>query len=231
MSRNTRIALSACAAACSLALLQPASATTITFDNVADGTNINTVYAGLGVTFDNPLGVSVDNPSSPNIFARASSTNASPGNVVSVFATGVPAFDARYGAVEAVFASGQRQVSIDAAILRLPEGLGTPVNAPKMEIYDVNNNFVTAVSWDFTKIAQPAAGGITAFETLSFTSASANIGKVRFLSGQPGGSPSNFGVFDNFSFTAAVPEPTTTAMFALGLLGLSIRSLRRQRAD
>ena len=148
--------------------------------------------------------------------------------MVSVFGTGVPAYDARYGAVEAVFAQGQKTVSIDAAILRLPEGLGLPTNAPKLEIYDLSNHFITAVSWDFSQIPEPPAGGITAFETLSFSSATANIGKVRFLSGQPGSAPSNFGIFDNFSFTSAVPEPGTTAMYALGLIGLGFRTLRQR---
>lgn len=211
-------------------LVGNASAVLINFDDVTNGTVINSNYAALGVTFNNPLGVSGDNPDSPNIFARASSTNASPGNVVSVFGTGVPAFDARYGAVEAVFSSGQRQVSIDAAILRLPEGLGTPVNSPKLEIYDLSNVLITTILWDFTLIPQPAAGGITAFETLSYTSGTDNIGKVRFLSGQPGNSPSNFGFFDNLSFRqggGTVPEPGTWVLVALGILSLAITSRRR----
>lgn len=211
-------------------LVGNASAVLINFDDVTNGTVINSNYAALGVTFNNPLGVSADNPDSPNIFARASSTNASPGNVVSVFGAGVPAFDARYGAVEAVFSSGQRQVSIDAAILRLPEGLGTPVNSPKLEIYNLSNVLITTILWDFTLIPQPAAGGITAFETLSYTSGTDNIGKVRFFSGQPGNSPSNFGFFDNLSFRqggGTVPEPGTWALVALGILSLAITSRRR----
>lgn len=212
-------------------LVGNASAVLINFDDVTNGTVINSNYAALGVTFNNPLGVSADNPDSPNIFARASSTNASPGNVVSVFGTGVPAFDARYGAVEAVFSSGQRQVSIDAAILRLPEGLGTPVNSPKLEIYDLSNVLITAILWDFTLIPQPAAGGITAFETLSYTSGTDNIGKVRFFSGQPQNSPSNFGFFDNLSFSrggGSVPEPGTWALVVLGILSLATSRRRSQ---
>ena len=87
-----------------------ASAVLINFDDVADGTNINTQYSALGVTFNNPAGVLPGIPGSPNIWARSSVTNASPPNVVSVFQTGIPAFDARFGAVEAVFSLAQKQV-------------------------------------------------------------------------------------------------------------------------
>lgn len=207
-----------------LGLQVPAFATLINFDNVADATVIDNTYAGLGVTFNNPLGGS--------IFARTTTAAASPNNVVSVFDTGVPAFDARFGAVEAVFSSGQRFVSIDAAILRLPEGLGTPINFPKLEIYDTNNVFVTSVNWDFSQIPQPGAGAITGYETLSFTAAGDTIGKVRFLSGQPGGSPSNFGLFDNLEFrqgtTNPLPLPSSVSLLVLGLAGLAATRWQRR---
>lgn len=207
-----------------------ASATTINFDDVADGTNINTHYSG--VTFSNPLGVSADNTDSPNIFARSFTTNNSPGNVVSVFSTGVPAFDARWGGVQALFSIGQSHVSIDAAILRLPEGLGTPRNAPKLEVYGTSGNFITSVSWDFTQIAQPDVGGITGFETLSYTAGGNDIGKVVFLSGQPGESPSNFGLFDNLTYDrqngGTIPEPNSLLLLGLGVLGLTAGRLRRR---
>lgn len=197
-----------------------AYAVTINFDGIADGTVIDSFYPG--VTFSNPVG-----PAS--IFARSSSSAASPSNVVSVLSTGVPAFDARFGAVEAVFSSPQRYVSIDAAILRLPEGLGTPVNFPKLEIYNAGG-FVTAINWNFSTIPQPGAGAITGYETLAYQSSTTDITKVRFFSGQPGGSPSNFGLFDNLTFqTTPIPEPSTFAALGLGLgiVGFALR--RRSR--
>lgn len=206
-------------------------AAVINFDDVGDGTVINTHYSALGVTFNNPLGTSTANPDSPNIYSRSSTTNASPGNVVSVFSTGVPAFDARWGAVEAVFSTGQRQVSIEAAILRLPEGLSTPTNSPKLEVYNLANTLVASIFWDFTAIPQPSAGGITAFQTLNYTSTSDDIGKVRFLSGQPGNAPSNFGIFDNLGFTkgSTVAEPETLLLVSLGMLLVGgSRFLRRR---
>src|SRR5258706_16100797 len=66
-----------------------AEATQINFDDVADGTIINTHYAG--VTFTNPIG--------GNIYARYGFGFAqSPSNVVSVYATGFPYFEAVFGA-------------------------------------------------------------------------------------------------------------------------------------
>jgi hypothetical protein len=198
-------------AAFALGLSEPSYAVLINFDNVADGTVINNTYSG--VTFNNPLGPA-------DIYARSSSSAESPSNVVSVFQTGVPAFDARFGAVEAIFGSAQSFVSIDAAILRLPEGLGDPTNFPKLEIYNAAG-FVTSVGWNFGLIPQPPAGAITGYETLSYTSTANDITKVRFLSGLPGGAPSNFGYFDNFVYnqngTPSIPEPASMALMSLGL--------------
>jgi len=108
---------------------------------------INNSYSGLGVTFNNPLGPA-------DIYARSTTLAASLNNVVSVFQTGVPAFDARFGAVEAVFSTPQLFVSIDAAILRVPEGLTNPTNFPKLEIYNTGG-FVTSVDWNFIANPQP----------------------------------------------------------------------------
>ena len=196
----------------------PATATTtkINFDDVATGTVINTHYAG--VTFSNPVGPA-------DIYARSDHHPATSPNVVSVFQNGDPAFDARYGAVEAVFATPQRHVSIDAAIVRLPEGVSEPINFPKLEIYNTADKFVGSVDWDFGQTPQPPDLTVAGFETLSYTSAINDIGKVRFLSGQPGNHSSNFGLFDNLVFTSTIPEPETYAMFlaGLGLLGWQMR--------
>ncbi len=186
---------------CVVAVLAPSmevEGVTINFDTVADGTAIDTAYSSLGVTFNNPLG-------GASIYARSSSLAQSLPNVVSVFSTGFPEFDARYGAVEATFSSAQSFVSIDAAIIRVPVGLGTPTNFPKLEVYNTSGGFITAVNWNFTLGPQPPAGGGTDYQTLAYSSASANIGKVRVLSGQPGGNPSNFGRFDNLKFGTGNP--------------------------
>jgi cysteine-rich repeat protein len=192
MERRSLVWLAFVAAATAVA---PAEAIVIVdFDDVADGTAIDAYYASLGLPFGfvNPIGGS--------IYARGSALADTPENVVSVFATGIPAFDARDGAVEVVFSTPQSYVAIDAAILRLPEGLGTPVNEPRLEIYDVSGAFVTGVDWDFAQIPQPGVGAVTPYQTLSYASPTPNaIGKVRILSTQPLGGPSNFGLFDDLA--------------------------------
>src|SRR5882762_4835313 len=72
-----------------------AEATQINFDDVADGTIINTHYAG--VTFTNPIG--------GNLYARATASAPSAPNVASLFGSGLPGFDAPFGAVDVYFAS------------------------------------------------------------------------------------------------------------------------------
>jgi len=196
-----------------------AFATLINFDDVANGTVINNHYAG--VTFSNPLGPA-------DIYARTSSVNNSPSNVVSVFQTGIPAFDARFGAVEVLFSQAQKFVSIDAAILRAPEGFGNPTNYPKLEIYDSALHFLTAVAWNFNLTPQPGAGGLSAFQTLSFDAGTNNIGKVRFLSGQPNGGPSNFGYFDNLNYTV-VPVPAAFWLFGTALSGFGLFGRNKRR--
>jgi cysteine-rich repeat protein len=120
--------------------------------------------------------------------------------VVSVFQTGLPQFEAAYGAVDVVFSSPQSYVSIDAAISRPPEGLGTPGNRPRLEVYDTNGTFLGSANWDFGQIPQPDVGAITAYQTLSYAASTPNsIGKVRFSS-FPGNATGNWGLFDNLIF-------------------------------
>lgn len=231
---NLRKTFAALAVASAMAIAAtPAQAVTINFDDVVDGTNIASAYAGLGVTFAALGGAA-------GVFARSTTAAASPGNVVSVINPGFPAFDARFGMIEAVFSSLQRFVSIDAAILRVPEGLGAPTNSPRLEAYDSTGGLLAAINWDFGETAQPGVGGLSPYQTLDFTSVADNIARIRFFSSDPAGAPSNFGLFDNLVFTAGaggggdggggggtVPEPGTLGLLAAALLGGL--ALRRQR--
>jgi hypothetical protein len=171
------------------AVTNPVYAVLINFDNTTNAKVINTFYTANGVTFSNPIG--------GNIYARTSTPNASTPNLVSVFQTGVPAFNARYGAVDATFTTLQKSVSIDAAALLLPEALGTAQNRPFLEAYDNNGVFLGQALFQGTL---PGAGGISAFQTLTFTSATANIKKVRFSSQQLQPGPPVYGLFDNLNF-------------------------------
>jgi hypothetical protein len=102
--------------------------------------------------------------------------------------------------VQAEFATPQRSVSIEAAAARVPEGLGTPQNRPYMQAFDANGALLTTV---YFQGALPGAGGTTPYETLTYTSATANIKKVLWSvqQGQPG--PTVYGYFDNFVYTTS----------------------------
>jgi hypothetical protein len=165
--------------------------TVVNFDDVADGTVVDSVYAARGVTFSNPLGGSV--------FARNGSGFApSAPNVVSIFSTGFPDYSAFYGAVDATFSTPKTTVSIDARPVATFEPLGTPRDRPFLEAYS-GSTFLGRVLYAG---ALPTNGrDVGPTETLTFTSPTANITRVRFSVQQNQGGPRISGLFDNLGFS------------------------------
>ncbi|MEO8372822.1 MAG: PEP-CTERM sorting domain-containing protein [Candidatus Solibacter sp.] len=200
-----------------------AEAAVITFDTVADGTVVNSMYSG--VTFTNPIG--------GDIYARDQGSFApSPPNVVSVvppFGSGLPTqsvfafFDALEGAVQAAFSTPQSVVSINASPVSPLEFLGNLVNRPFLEAYASNNTFLGRVLYA-GPLPTTAAFTVGPTEILTFTSASNNIAYVRFSSQTSQSSIRTFGLFDNLTFTAtAVPEPSSILLIATGIVAAVVR--------
>jgi hypothetical protein len=178
-----------------LALAQPpsdASAAVINFDDAPDGTMINTRYPGI--TFTNPVG--------GNIFARNSASFApSSPNVASIFGTGqgLPPYEARNGAVDAILATPVGAVSIDARPVAPLEFLTPLTRRPYFEVYNTSGALIGQIY--YVGALPTTSGGVGPTETLSFTSTANDIGRVRFSVQSSGGTITpTYGLFDNLNF-------------------------------
>jgi hypothetical protein len=160
---------------------------TITY-YLGDGTIVDNTYGGNGVAFTCIV------CASGHAYARYSTGFGN--NGVSLFATGLPFFDARFGAVQATFASPRRWVSIDARAVLPPEYVGTPVAKPWMEAYDASGTFLGRMYYPLN-YGDPGYGGA---QRLTVSMSSASIKTVRFSSQHFSSSPSVYGEFDNLRY-------------------------------
>jgi hypothetical protein len=179
---------------------------TVNFDDVPDGTVIDTHYPGL--TF---ASLTTNPPSRGSAFARRLQIAAlgSAKNVLTLSMGGGwtgPFFDARQGAVEVKFDQLQRSVSVQALPLNTPEPIvdwNVDDNRPFMEAFDAAGGYLGRVR------AQAAPGSADYFmhwHTLTFTSPSANIRSVR-LSSQAHGSAYVYAVFDLLTYRWVLRVP------------------------
>lgn len=199
--------------------LQSARADIVNFDDVSNGTVINTHYAG--VTFACVL----TGCGTADVFARSNIFAPSQPNTVSPMSTteGLDLFDQRFGTVQTTFSTLQQSVSIDADATLPPEYFGTPTNRPFLQVFDSSNNLLGSVLYAGNLVT----GG---WETLSFTSGSSNIAYIRFSSQSISGPPV-YGAFDNLTFSTgsigAVPETGSTVVLLGFVLAGVICAYRR----
>jgi hypothetical protein len=177
-----------------LVALAANAANVINFDDVADGTVINTHYSGL--IFTNPLAAG------SYVFARYSASAETPPNVVSI--GGNLFFDQRDGYVEVFLSSAAQTVSIDAAAVAPPEFMGVLTKRPYLQAFDFYGNYLGTVYYP-TSLLPTTSSGQGPWYTLSFTSSTQNVWTVVFSSEPPGGGNPTYGKFDNFSWSVGPP--------------------------
>lgn len=181
--------------------------TVINFDDVSDGTAIDSHYPG--VTF-----ASVTNSPNPwSTFARQTGDALTPHNVVSLRQTGDPSFDARDGAIEATFATPQRYVCINACPLidTGPENDTTKLGRPYLQWFDSQGNYMETQYYPLT-LGQMGYGD---WRPLILQPGPKVIAKVRFSChpSDPKMAPV-YGLFDRLVFTDQI---VPTLPFLLGV--------------
>ncbi|HWR16689.1 MAG TPA: PEP-CTERM sorting domain-containing protein [Terriglobales bacterium] len=197
-----------------------AMADVVDFNGIPNGTVINNYYTG--VTFS-CVGCGLDG-TGPNIYARGDGTS----NVVSLFGTGLPFFDARWGGIRATFDTAQSVVAINAQAVLPPEYLGTPTNKPWLQAFDASNNLLGTVYYPINY----GDAGFGTFQTLTFDAGSNVIAYVQFSSQHTSG-PAVYGNFDDLTFRTqgtvpTVPEPAAIILFGTGASALLLRKRARK---
>lgn len=169
----------------------------IDFESVPSGTAVDNAYATSNVTF---ASVTTNPAKRWSAYAMAMTLGSAQSgkNVLTVTnAAGLPLFDARYGAVEAVFSQLQQSISVWAYALDSPECLGGAYdNRPFMEAYDANGNYLGKAR---TQLGPKDANFYGHWHPISFSSPSRNIQRIR-LSSQAQGCPWVYTAFDNLTF-------------------------------
>ncbi len=204
-----------------------AQTTTINFDGAVQ-TDITNAYAGL--TFSAPL--SGTGP----VRTWAAPNADTPGNVLGLSGqNNFYVFNQTNGAVDITFAVPVSFVSVRSAFVVSTELYTQSSGNPFMAAY--NSTVISATnrigldSWDVPSDGCNTSTTfcVSGWDTLSFTSPTANIKTIRLTGFAPtAGTASRYAMFDTMSYGAApVPEPSTMLMSSLGAAALWLRRRRR----
>ncbi len=174
-------------------------AATIDFDDVPDGTVVDTFYPG--VVFSAAV---IENV---NVFAKADALAPSSSNVVSPFST-QSYFRGTDGTIKAQFAASVREVRIDARPI-VPAGyeiLAPFTGRPYLQAFNAANQVLATIY--YAGPLPTIENAIYPVETLTFRSASNNIAYVRFSTEVPATGVPCFAIFDNLRFGNVQTGPT-----------------------
>src|SRR4051794_1332993 len=211
---------------------QRACAGQINFDDAPNGTIIDNRYPG--VTFG-CVGCTSGHAYARDMNAFGSTTAATDPNVVTLLgapgsgdpnASSVTSFNALYGAVNVIFATPQKSVTVQARPQLPLEYLGTVNNRPYLEVYSsITQNSSTLLARILYPFAYGTGGYCTTgsggcggpWEPLSFTSTSDNIVSLRLSSQASQGGPNVYADFDNLVFDVSPPpvvsKPEVTSCY------------------
>jgi hypothetical protein len=181
--------------------------TLINFDDVSSGTVINNHYSG--VTFSLLPGPA--NPTATNVVAVSDQFAFSSPNVVGPQITGFNSFfDEEEGIIQAQFANPQNTVSVEAAVVTSPEGLGTILDNVYLKAYDANNNLLTTAWYPI----DPNNYNDQPYQTLTVSTTGNNIAYVRFSSTDGDQGPPIYGEFDNLQYATVQPVASSLQITA-----------------